>query len=212
MPGISTRQKCHAIKFPSAGKLSLMTMPDKNQRQEETRNARVFFALWPDAAPRAALAAWQPGLKKLCGGKEMRDYTLHTTLVFLGEVAEHRLEALQLAAREVQGEPFELNLDVAHYWGHNHIVYAAPRVIPPQLARLAHELEQHLIGHHFHFDKHPVYKPHVTLLRHAKWTDAPLPAMRAVTWRAESFALMQSVRDEHGARYEMLARFPLPGV
>lgn len=157
----------------------------------------------------AALAAWQPELQKLCGGKAMRADTLHTTLVFLGNVLLHRLEGLQLAAQEVQGEPFNLNFDVAHYWGHNHIVYAAPRTIPPQLMQLVCELEQHLIRHQFRFEQHPVYKPHVTLLRHAKWTDAPLPEMREAKWCAKSFALLQSVRDEQGARYEVLARFPL---
>jgi RNA 2',3'-cyclic 3'-phosphodiesterase len=176
---------------------------------DESKSARVFFALWPDANERAELAAWQPALQELCGGKIMCDYTLHTTLVFLGDIKQPRLEALQLAAQEVRGEPFGLSLEVAHYWGRNHIVYAAPRVIPSQLTQLVHDLEQCLSKHHFRLERHPVYKPHVTLLRHAKWTDAPLPGMRAVTWRAESFALMQSLRDDPGARYERLASFPL---
>lgn len=89
--------------------------------------ARVFFALWPDEAVRSALSAWQPSLRELCGGDAMRADTLHSTLVFLGEVETHRLEALLLAAREVAGSPFEIDFDVARYWGHNHIVYAAPR-------------------------------------------------------------------------------------
>lgn len=48
---------------------------------------RLFFALWPNDAERAALAAWQPPLLELCGGKAMRADTLYATLVFLGEVA-----------------------------------------------------------------------------------------------------------------------------
>jgi len=177
--------------------------------ENPNKNARVFFALWPDSKERAALAAWQLELKELCGGKAMRAETLHATLVFLGEVVQHRLEALKLAAQEVQGKPFYLTFDEAHYWGHNHIVHAASRIIPPQLAQLVHDLDQGLIKHRFHFDKHPAYKPHVTLLRHAKWNDAPLPGMREVKWRAESFALMQSVRDERDTSYQVLARFPL---
>lgn len=176
--------------------------------EKTKKSARIFFALWPDDAERAALAAWQPALHQLCGGRIMRAGTLHNTLVFLGDIELHRLEALQLAAQEAGGEAFELSFEVARYWGHNHIVYAAPHHAPLQLAQLVHSLEQHLIRHHFHFDKHP-YKPHVTLLRGAKWSDAPLPEMNSVVWRAKDFALVQSVTDETGANYQVLARFPL---
>lgn len=169
---------------------------------------RVFFALWPDAAERKAMAAWQPPLRELCGGKAMRADTLHATLVFLGDVDARRLEALQLAAQEVEGEGFELCLDRARYWGHNHIAYAAPSVVPEPLSLLVSDLEQRLRAHRFRFD-HRDYKPHVTLLRHAKWSDEPLPEMPVATWRAREFVLVQSLCDELGARYEVLARFPL---
>lgn len=169
---------------------------------------RVFFALWPNAAERAAMAAWQPPLRKLCSGKAMRPDTLHATLVFLGDIAVHRLEALKLAAQEVEGEPFELCFDSARYWGHNHIAYAAPSVVPAPLSLLVCDLERRLRAHRFRFDRRE-YKPHVTLLRHAQWSDEPLPEMPAAIWRAHDFALVQSLSDEQGARYKVLARFPL---
>lgn len=172
------------------------------------KSARVFFALWPNDAERAALAAWQPALHKLCGGRIMRADTLHNTLVFLGDIELHRLEALQLAAQEVDGEAFELSFNVARYWGHNRIVYAAPHAAPPQLVQLVRGLEQRLTKHRFDFDQRP-YKPHVTLLRHAQWSDRPLPDMGRVVWRAKDFVLVQSASDETGANYRVLARFPL---
>lgn len=173
------------------------------------KKARVFFALWPNDKERAALAAWQPALEKLCGGKVMRAETLHATLVFLGDVAQHRLEALKLAAQEVSARPFNLIFDAAHYWGHNHIVHAAAATVPPQLSHLVHDLGRSLDGHRFHFDKRAGFKPHVTLLRHAKWTDAPLPEVPEVMWRMESFSLMQSVSGERGTSYQALVTFPL---
>ena len=169
---------------------------------------RLFFALWPNAAERAAMAAWQPPLRELCGGRVMLPDTLHATLVFLGDVVEHRLEALRLAAQEVSGNGFELNLTRTHYWGHNHIVYAAPEAVPPPLAELVGELEHNLRKHRFHFERRP-YKPHVTMLRHAQWSDADLPPMPAVRWQISDFVLVQSLSDEQGARYEVLARFPM---
>lgn len=168
----------------------------------------IFFALWPDSKVRSQLAAWQPPLRDLCGGTPMRAETLHNTLVFLGDVVAHRLEALKLAAQEVVGESFELRLSEARYWGHNHIVYAAPSMVPPQLVQIVHGLEQRLRQHRFHFEPRD-YKPHVTLLRHAKWQDEPLPSMPAVAWTVHDFALVRSLSDETGARYEVLERFPL---
>ena len=169
---------------------------------------RIFFALWPSDEERAALAAWQAPLRELCGGRAMRADTLHATLVFLGDVEESRLEALQLAAQEVKGRAFHLAFDVARYWGHNHILYAAASNVPSKLMQLVEELEQHLIRHRFHFEKRP-YKPQLTLLRHAKCSDAPLPAMPRVVWRVRDFVLVQSVPDMNGANYQVLARFLL---
>ncbi len=173
-------------------------------KKEATR--RLFFALWPDAAGRAALAAWGAPLQAVCGGRAMRADTLHCTLVFLGEVAESRLESLLLAAQEVRARRLTLELAEARYWGHNHIVYAAPATSPPVLEQLVHELESVLRRHRFRFDQRP-YTPHVTLLRSARWRDEPLPPMPAVAWPVHDFALVQSLSDASGARYEVLARF-----
>ena len=171
-------------------------------------SARLFFALWPTEQERTALAAWQPSLHKICGGRIMRNYTLHATLVFLGEIGIHRLEALQLAAQEVAVQSFELALDTARYWGHNRIVYAAPDTVPPRLAQLVQDLESRLNKHHFHFDKRE-FQPHITLLHHAQWSEASLPKMNKVIWRANSFALVQSAPDKEGANYRVLAEFSL---
>ncbi|MEI7455571.1 MAG: RNA 2',3'-cyclic phosphodiesterase [Nitrosomonadales bacterium] len=168
------------------------------------KTARVFFALWPDKTERDGLAGWPPPLLACCGGRVMRAETLHTTLVFLGEVEAGRLEALKLAACEVSVERFELCFDEAHYWGHNHIVYAAPRTVPPQLIELVRELERSLRRHHFVFERRD-YKPHATLLRNAHWTDNPLPEMLQVCWDVREFVLLESV----ASNYRILARFCL---
>lgn len=167
---------------------------------------RLFFALWPGAAQRAALAAWQPPLRELCGGRTMRPDTLHLTLVFLGEVAEQRLQAACLAAQETDFRRFDLQLAAAHYWGHNHIVHAAPLAVPAPLAALVAGLEHGLRRHGFHFEERP-YKPHVTLLRNAKWSDAELPSLPVVRWPVRDFVLVQSLSGAQGPHYEVVARF-----
>jgi 2'-5' RNA ligase len=177
-------------------------------RPSDNPTARVFFALWPKAAESRQLAAWQEPLKQLCGGRAMRGETLHNTLVFIGDVELYGLEVLQLAAQEVVGEGFALRFDEARYWGHNHIVYAAPRHVPQQLTELVDALEQRLAAHRFEFDRRE-YKPHVTLLRNAHWSDAPLPAMQPASWLIRDFALVQSAQRDGSTGYRVLARFPL---
>lgn len=176
---------------------------------DSEKDVRVFFALWPHPGEQAALAAWQPALRDLCGGKAMREKNLHATLVFVGEVAPERLEALKLAAQELRARRFDLTFDHARYWGHNHIVFAAPTHVPAVLTQLVKDLEQTLDRHRFRFDGHGAYKPHITLLRHAKWHDAPLPEMKKSRWYVESFALVQSVGGADGVTYEPIAYFPL---
>jgi 2'-5' RNA ligase len=168
---------------------------------------RLFFALWPNTEERAAMAAWQQPLHKLCGGRMTPADKLHNTLVFLGDVQPERLEALQLAAQEVRGGEFQLRYDIARYWGHNHIVYAAPVSVPAKLVQLVNDLEQKLRQHHFKFDSR-AYKPHVTLLRHARWTDSALCAVPLVAWKMREFVLVQSLSEGQGLRYVVLARFP----
>ncbi len=169
-----------------------------------SNTVRIFLALWPTAAERCALADWQVKLKDL--GRVMRPETLHATLLFIGEVDVDRLEALKLAAEEVSATRFELCFDEARYWGHNHIIYAAPRFVPPALQQLVGKLEHHLIMHRFSFDQYE-YKPHVTLLRNACWGEEPLPAMPPVRWHIKDFVLVQSRGG--GVGYRELARFPL---
>ncbi len=126
-----------------------MNKPELNPQE------RVFFALWPGDNERAGLAAWQAPLRELCGGKAMLPATLHATLVFLGNVPVHRLEALKLVAQEVRGVAFNMSIGLARYWGHNHILYAAPPVLPAPLSLLVYELEQHLRVHRFRFEQRP---------------------------------------------------------
>jgi 2'-5' RNA ligase len=183
-------------------------MSDLSDQQSGQAFVKVFFALWPTANERAHLAEWQKPLQHLCGGRFMHSENLHNTLVFIGNIEQSRLEALQLAAQEVSAACFELCFDRARYWGHNHIVYAAPGHVPQQLAQLVSSLEQHLAMHHFKFDQRE-YKPHVTLLRNAHWKDAPLPEMHPVCWQIKDFSLVQSGQQEGQSNYRVLARFPL---
>lgn len=178
------------------------------QTPAPVKKMRLFFALWPQDAEQQALAAWQPPLRQHCGGRAMRPQGLHATLVFLGDVAADRLADALQAARAVSGERFELVWDEARHWRHNHIVLAAPGQTPPALLQLVSALEQSLLQQQFAFE-HRSYQPHVTLLRNAQCGAGPLPALAPVCWAVSEFALVQSVLDQHGSHYQVLAHFAL---
>src|SRR5436189_6019189 len=73
--------------------------------------ARLFFALWPDAAALAALAGLAAELAVISGGKAVPSAKIHLTLAFLGEVTDDRLEAARRAAGMLRPRAFEVALD-----------------------------------------------------------------------------------------------------
>lgn len=171
-------------------------------------DVRIFFALWPNKVEQAALAAWQPVLKNICKGRVTREINLHATLVFLGNIEVARVEAAMAAAMLIEIRAFELGWSQLRYWGHNHIVHAAPAKMPEQLSQLVQQLQENLLQQGFRFDQRK-FQAHVTLIRNARCGNTPLPVVAPVIWQIRDFALMQSVNTKEGTRYEVLAHFTL---
>lgn len=179
---------------------------EKGARQVQT--ARLFFALWPDVPVRKTLHAMALSLQSACGGRAARADTLHLTLVFLGDVALERIDALRKIGSAISARSFMLDVDRCAWWRHNRLAWAAPTETPAELARLVEDLQQGLEREGFVFDKR-AYVPHITLVRRASCREiAPLPALR---WLARDFVLVRSVVGAKGAAYELVGRWPLIG-
>ena len=168
--------------------------------------ARVFFALWPDAACAAD-----------CGGRVMQKDTLHLTLVFVGDVDEGELPALCTIA-EAAGAglpplpPHTLRLDRLGYWPQKKILWAASAQSLPVLAALAERLADGLRAAGHQLPLRP-FTPHVTLLRKVG-ARPPAPAANALQdapqpWHFDRFCLLRSRPSASGAAYETLAAWPL---
>lgn len=168
--------------------------------------ARVFFALWPDAAPRAALGRLARDLQGQCGGRAMPTRNLHLTLVFLGNVAADRLPELRALAQTITVSRFDLVIAAVSYWRHNRIVWAGPRECPDALQALVTALENAVRTGGFRFDERP-YAPHITLLRDARCAPAA-PTVGDISWPVVDFALVQSMRRDNATVYEPLWRWP----
>ncbi len=180
--------------------------------------ARVFFALWPDAALRLRLDEAAGRLHEVYGGRRIRPEKLHLTLLFVGAVPRGRLDELQAAAAAVRAPAFRAGFDQVECWRRNRIVFLGASQPPPQLYDLVADLERQVDLAGIGFDRRP-YKAHITLLRNADCRrGAPADPQRTaarknpappIVWAARDFVLVESGIDDAGARYRVLARWPL---
>ncbi len=151
---------------------------------------RLFFALWPDAAARSALARYAQDAQAACGGRLMRPPNLHVTLAFIGDVDAARLDAILAAASTVAPRRLVLDIDRVEYWRHNRIVWAGASAVPDALVALVDELRAALDAAGVRYDR-KAWVPHATLLRDAR--AAALPPLAPVAWPVEGFVLVKSV-------------------
>jgi RNA 2',3'-cyclic 3'-phosphodiesterase len=173
---------------------------------------RLFFALWPDEAQRQAL--WQATAKAVskCGGRPVAAANLHVTLVFLGSVPQRRLPQLQAIAQRAararaQDVPLSLRLDALAHWPRQQILCALAADEPPLAQALAAALKDAAAAAGFSPDLKP-FHAHVTLAR--KVARAALrPALRALLWRFDSFALIDSRTETDGAVYSVIESYAL---
>lgn len=146
--------------------------------------ARLFLALWPDAATCRALQAWQDACRPWpAGARPTPAAHLHLTLHFIGAVPRARLPELATGLA-CPFTPFLLRLARFERW-HGGIAALLPDDTPPALASLHADLAQALRTLALPVDARP-FRPHVTLARHAGGAapaEEGLPA--PVQWQVE---------------------------
>jgi len=169
---------------------------------------RLFFALWPEAAVRVALAATRQRFKPKLPARWIRPDHLHITLAFLGEVETGRLAAAQAAAASVRAEAVELVLDRVEYWRKPQILCLTPAAACPALERLAAGLAGQLQAAGFKLDKRP-FRAHLSLARDAACPPDEVRLESAIVWRSDAFSLVESRQDKRGACYTPLQSWPL---
>ncbi len=169
--------------------------------------ARVFFALWPDAAVRDALSDVAVRLQAQCGGRATARDKIHLTLFFVGDIERARIGALESCASAVAASRIELDMNELGYWRHNRIVWAGASACPSELTQLVSALTHNLADEGLRGEDRP-YAAHVTLVRNAR--RAPLrTVIDSPVWHAQAFVLVESVRGAHGSSYEVIGRWPL---
>ncbi len=175
--------------------------------QSAPEQARVFFALWPDARVCAALDRLAQQLHGRMGGRRTRPETLHLTLLFIGMVPRASLTALHHGAAELRLPAFELALDKTECWRHNRIACLTLDQPPLALLDLVSSLEGMADRLGIAYDPRP-FRPHVTLLRGADCRAEAAPCPR-IQWPVQSFALVESRPGPQGRQYPRLGEYPL---
>lgn len=169
---------------------------------------RLFLAVWPDAATRAALAGLATTLARQYRGRWIKPHRYHLTLSFVGQFAAEPvpvIERLSQAAGSVSAPAFTWYPQRVAPFGHGR----APCVVRSDapchgLHALHASLSRALVDAELSQGPTRTWIPHVTL-GHARSV-----ATQVVTlppWSATSFVLLHSVSGE--ASYREVARWPL---
>lgn len=171
----------------------------RSRPRAEGTAARLFLALWPGPATRAAIAgaadraAWPAGVARVAPAQ------LHLTLHFIGPVAAERVDSL-VPRLEVPMRRFELRLAHAESWPRGLAVLCADGQ-PAELAALHARLADTLRRDGLPVESRP-FRPHVTIARRAEGVAWPV-APATVRWPVRGYSLVLS---EGG--YRRIADYP----
>ena len=163
-------------------------------------DARLFLALWPDDAIRAALARWRDAWQWRAAAAPVPDQRLHLTLHFLGAVPAGRIARLAQAV-ELPFTPFSVEFGLAQLW-HAGIAVLEPQAAPAALFELQARLGKALEAEGMPPDQR-AYRPHVTMARRAGHATPPAEG-EPFRWHVDNYALVQSCAGV----YTVLRHYP----
>ena len=180
-------------------------MADRPSAPRAAGALRLFIALWPTPAVRAALCERRNAIGWPPRAGVVRDERLHLTLHFIGDVPPALWPRLP---RELQvpTPPIELELGAAQQWPHGLVVLPVLGV-PAPLVALHAALAGALSALGLPVDRR-AFRPHVTLARRAPGALVP-GSMPTLRWRASGYALVNS---DPADGYRVLARYGPRGV
>lgn len=159
---------------------------------------RLFFGLSLPAEIRSAVSARAEDCRILIPGRYTLTDNYHITLAFLGDVPQGRLDDAQtVLSRCVQRFPSPvLTLGDTDYFGRQQNGILILRVLcSPALDSLHDLLLRELLAAGLPADCGP-FCAHITLARHARVPDGPLPGGKALRFSPSQAHVFLSARDE----------------
>ncbi|MEO6407612.1 MAG: RNA 2',3'-cyclic phosphodiesterase [Burkholderiaceae bacterium] len=164
---------CHSL----YALMSRRTAPTEQARVAGTAEspaptARLFIAVWPDAALRARLAGFRDHWRWPPGARLVADANLHVTLHFIGSFARDRIAALGERLAQVEIQPFGLQAESASIWRGGIAVLTLHGDVTGALDALHVMIGCALREFGIPLDPRP-FAPHVTLARTASHAQPP---------------------------------------
>jgi 2'-5' RNA ligase len=185
---------------------------------------RLFIAIDLDEAARAAIAEEQRRLKAAIGStratvKWVRPDQMHLTLVFLGEVADARVQAIVEAIdRPIVESPFDLafaGVGVFPQRGAPNVLWIGASAGKAETIAVQRQLADRVAPLGIPLERRP-FHPHLTLARLKGSRPSDQAAILresgrnvVATTRIDHATLYQSRLSSHGATYTPLARATL---
>ncbi len=173
-----------------------------------TDRRRLFFALWPDDAQRAAItgAADAAAGREGISGRKIPAERVHLTLLFVGDVGAGDEARVREAAAQVCADRFELVLDQAGSFYRSKVFWVGAHAAPAPLTRLWLGLREAVRTSGVAHDRRAL-APHVTCYRDIKRPIRPV-AIEPIVWPVHEFALVNSLLGRQ-PEYCVLERWPL---
>ncbi|WP_408953372.1 RNA 2',3'-cyclic phosphodiesterase [Lysobacter sp. Hz 25] len=175
---------------------------------------RLFFALLPDAATQARIAAVAAALHREhdAGGRLIGAHRYHLTLQFLGDASEfqpERAARAQAAAASLVLPAFDLRLDRAGSFRNKSVPWwLGSEHTPEALEGLYQRLGVALAKEGVRAESGRALVPHVTIVRDAARPLHPPLAIEAIDWRVDAFVLIHSQLGSRNV-YDVLGQWPL---
>jgi 2'-5' RNA ligase len=181
----------------------------------ERHTLRLFFALWPTAAERNALAIATGAAVAQVDGQAVPAGNLHVTLAFLGAVPGETFAWLVEIGGEMARPRVDLDFESLEFWPKPKVLVAMPSRIPAEGIELVDRLWQRIEPLGIKRETRP-WRPHLTLVRRVRRpppaelriSAGPPVAAGPARW---GMALVESTTHAKGARYKPLAEWPLGG-
>ena len=111
----------------------------------DKKDARIFFALWPDDGVRIKIAA---NLDRIDINPDkcrwVTNSNLHLTLHFVGNTSIAEMKCLDRQAREFDAEPFDLTLDYSGYFKKPKVLWIGCQAAPEALYNLYGKLGEQI--------------------------------------------------------------------
>ena len=170
----------------------------------ETKEVRLFFALWPDESVRDEIAERLTHIA-LNECRQVPRYNWHMTLHFIGNTTFGEKKCLNRQARKVWTKPFELTLDQTGFFKRPKVFWLGCSHVPEILYDLQENLGREISCCDYQPETRP-YSPHITVAR--KVMQPPeVSQMAAIHWQVDRFVLIESVSESGGVRYQVLEEY-----